>query len=156
MLSETQLMIADGVAKNGWFVVNYEPTGGSSDPDEMFSYTVGLAQTAGWPEIIVFGLDPERSLALLGDLLQQCWKHKHRPTAGMTITGILPDAPIKLIAFDADAPRYFHFADWYARHASVNRPARLQLIWPDRDGLLPDDSRCDAAVGAKQQPLGRA
>lgn len=151
MLSETELMIADGVQKNGWFVVNYAPTPGSNDADEVFSYTVGLNKTAGWPEIIVFGLDEGRSFGMLADLIEACWEKKQAPRPGMTANGIVQDMPIKLIEFGEGAPRHFHFADWHARHVAIRKPPRLQLIWPDRDGVLPDDPACDPDVRARQK-----
>ena len=46
-VTPTEQMIADGVEQNGWFVVNYAPRVDSDDADEFFSYTVGLAKTAG-------------------------------------------------------------------------------------------------------------
>jgi len=151
MLSDTELMIADGVQKNGWFLVNYAPTSGSNDPDEIFSYTVGLNKTAGWAEIIVFGLDADRTFGLLADLIEACWQKKQPPVPGMTASGIVQDLPVKLVEFDHTEPRYFHYADWYARHTASRKPLRLQLIWPDRNGVLPDDPACDPDVRAKQK-----
>jgi len=151
MLSETELMIADGVAKNGWYLVNYVPAAGNPDPSEIFSYTVGLTKTAGWPELIVFGLDETRSFAIMADLIEACWEKKQRPVPGMTAQGIVQDLPIKLVPFDKIEPRYFHFADWFARHVNMRPPLRLQLLWSDREGRLPDDPSCDPAVRAKQR-----
>ena len=154
MLSETELMIADGVQRNGWFVVNYAPTPGSDDPEEAFSYTVGLNQTASWPELITFGLDSERAFSLFADLIGGCWEKKQPPVPHMTVSGLLKGMPVKLVEFAGTAPRYFHYADWFARHTSSRKPRRLQLLWPDRDGKLPDDPACDPEVRAKQRMAG--
>ena len=150
MLSELELQIADGVQKNGWYLVNYAPTPGSNDPDEVFTYTVGLNKSAGWPEIIVVGLQPNVAFKLLSDLLGACWEKKQRPVSGMTANGLVKNMPVKLVDFDRAEPRYFHFADWHARHSGLAKSPRLQLLWPDQNGVLPNDPACDPEIRALQ------
>lgn len=151
MLSELELQIADGVQKNGWFLVNYAPTSGSDDPDELFSYTVGLNKTAGWPEIIAVGLAPNVAFKLISDLIGACWEKGQRPESGMIANGLVKNMPVELVNFDHSESRYFHFADWHAQHSAVQKPARLQLLWPDRNGVLPNDPACDPDIRAMQR-----
>ncbi|MEO7505063.1 MAG: DUF4262 domain-containing protein [Sphingomicrobium sp.] len=145
-------MIADGVEQNGWFVVNYAPRVDSDDADEFFSYTVGLGKTAGWPELICFGLPEQQARILLTNALADCWKHNTAPRDSLDLHEVVEGFSAKLGAFNAAAPRYFHFADWHADQAGIARLGRLQLLWPDRAGVLPDDDRCDPEVRAKQTP----
>lgn len=150
MLTPTQQQIADGVGQRGWFLVNYVPGAGSEDAEEIFSYTVGLTKTADWPEIIVFGLDADRANQLLGDLISTCWERKEEPKAGLQSMAVIQALPVKLVDFDGAEPRYFEYADWYAEHTAAAKPKRLQMIWPDRNGLLPDNPACAADVRARQ------
>ena len=64
MVNEAEQKIIDSVDRNGWCTVTYVPAT-ESDPEEWFSYTVGLTKAAGWPEIICFGLDEERAAGML-------------------------------------------------------------------------------------------
>ena len=44
-------------------------------------------------------------------------------------------------------------ADWYAAHTGTpSVPERIQLMWPDEQGRLPDDQDCDPRVRDLQTP----
>lgn len=146
--------IIEGVEKNGWFAVSYVPS--ADDPEEWFTYTVGLTKTAGWPEIICLGLDEERSTRMLHDTIVECWERGIRPAPGVGLTNVLEGRTARLKRIDGLSAPHFAMADWYAGHSGT--PAlgeRLQLVWPDRDGRLPDDPDCDPDVRDRQTPKAR-
>ncbi len=151
MLNSVQQQIVDGVEQNGWFTVNYVP--GPNDPPEYFTYTVGLTKTAGWPEIICFGLDPERTFGMLRDTIAECWEREIRPADGVELNKVLKDLPARLQRVDDLTTPYFAMADWYAEHSGTPRTAeRLQLLWPDPEGRFPGDPKCGAYARDKQTP----
>ena len=152
MVNSTEQMMVEGVEQNGWFVVDYAPRVDSDDPDEFFSYTVGLAKSAGWPELICFGLPEQQARSLLTNALADCWKNETVPRDGLDLNEVVQGFAARLVTFDATAPRYFHFADWYADQVGIAPPARLQLLWPDRAGVLPNDDRCAPDVRDAQTP----
>lgn len=149
-MNTAEQQIIDGVAANGWFVVTYVP--GPDDPEEWYGYTVGLTKTAGWPEIICFGLDADRVHAMLRDAIAECWERGIRPEDGIELSKVLQGRAARLKSAELPAS-YFAMADWYAAHSGTAALAeRLQLIWPDRDGRFPDHPDCDAGVREKQTP----
>lgn len=150
-MNEVEQQIVDGVAQNGWQSVNYVPSPG--DPEEWFTYTVGLTKTAGWPEMIVFGLDRDRMFAMLQDTIQECWERNAQPYDGMELVQVLQGRSAKLRAVKGLTAPYFAMAEWYARHAGIPPMAeRLQLMWPDEQGRFPDDPDCDPRVRELQTP----
>jgi len=149
-MNEAQQQIVDGVERNGWFAVNYVPRPGTDDAKEWFTYTVGLTKTAGWPEIICFGLDSDRSLHLLREAIAECWTRRIAPAHGIQLTQVLDGLPARLQRVTLGPP-YFAMADWYAEHSGTDRsPERLQLFWPDRNGRFPTDPGCDPSVRDRQ------
>ena len=151
MTSAIEQKIIDGVERSGWFAASYTP--GPGDPQEVFTYTIGLTKTAGWPEIICFGLDDERARGMLRDTIAECWERSARPADGLELTNVIKGMSVRLKRVDSLAAPYFAMADWYARHSGTAALSeRLQLQWPDRDGRFPDDPDCDPAVREKQAP----
>jgi hypothetical protein len=150
-VNSVEQQIVDGVAQNGWYSVTYVPAPG--DPEEWFTYTVGLTKTAGWPEIIVFGLDRDRSFQMLHDTLHECWGRSAHPYDGMELVEVLKGRPARLREVNGLTAPYFAMAEWYAQHSGTpSLPERLQLMWPDENGRFPDDAECDARVRELQTP----
>lgn len=150
MVSAVQQQIIDGIEQNGWFAVNYIP--GPDDPQERFTYTVGLTKTATWPEIICFGLDSERCVGMLRDTIRECWERRIRPADGVGLTKVIQGLA-GLSRVDGLPLPYFAMADWYADHSGTpNSAERLQLVWPDAYGRFPDDPNCDPHVRELQTP----
>jgi Domain of unknown function (DUF4262) len=57
--------IAEVVREHGWFAASI------SDHEPPFLYSIGLMQTCGHPELIVFGLDPGDAHALLSGIVRE-------------------------------------------------------------------------------------
>jgi hypothetical protein len=153
MVNDVEQQIIDGVERNGWFAVTYVPDADSGDPEEWFTYTVGLTKTAGWPEIICFGLDEERTVGMLRDTIAECWERAMRPAGGVELAKVLHERTVRLQRVDDLPAPYFAMADWYAeRSGSPKLAERLQLVWPDRNGRFPDNPDCDANVRERQTP----
>ncbi|MEO7751575.1 MAG: DUF4262 domain-containing protein [Sphingomicrobium sp.] len=145
--------IIDGVATNGWFAVNYVPA--PDDPEEWFTYTVGLTKTAGWPEMICLGLDEKRSVGILRDAIAECWERSVEPKGGLELVNVIKGRSVRLKRLDGVTAPYFAMASWYSDHTGTTaRAERLQLMWPDADGRFPDDPHCDPHVRQRQTPRG--
>jgi hypothetical protein len=150
-VNSVEQQIIEGVAQNGWFAVTYVP--GPGDSEEWFTYTVGLTKTAGWPELICFGLDRERTVGLLHDAILECWGRKAQPYDGMELAEVLQGHSARLRQLDGLPAPYFAMADWYAAHTGSPRiDERIQLMWPDSEGRFPDDPECDPRVRELQTP----
>jgi hypothetical protein len=104
----------------------------SSVPD--WSYTIGLYQSYGHPEIVVFTLDEKIVPELFWDLARGI--QEGRIFESGTIYGdALPRFEGQRCAFErvsaAWAPNLFGFASWFYQYSDF--PV-LQYLWPDRHG----------------------
>lgn len=154
MLSPVEQRIVDCVEKCGWFGLSVSPEEDSDDPEEWFTYTVGLPKTHGWPEIICFGLDGDVAHGLLTDAIAELEAKAVSPAAGLELTEVARDRTVMLADASAIPEHYFGSAIWYARRAGTQvPPARLQLLWPDKEGRFPGDPDCSPAVREMQTPL---
>ena len=155
-LSELERQIVDSVARRGVYVVNVLPHPDGSDGEEVFTYTVGLVKSMQWPEMICFGLGTNEMTEMLGLAIEECWEGKVRPSDGLILNKVLNGVPAKLVRNDKIPDNYMRYADWFADHEGLPKPNRLQLMWPDRNGVFPDDERCLPDVRAAQTPFHSA
>ena len=153
MLSEFEQKIVDCVEKFGWFGLSVSPRADSDDPEEWFTYTIGLPKSHDWPEIICFGLDNKTAHGVLSDAIAECEAKGIRPEPGLELTDTLDGHKAMLVDGSAIPDPYFGSATWYGRLAG-NRapPARLQLLWPDKAGKFPNDPDCSPEVRRMQTP----
>ena len=152
MESELGQEIIDSVEKHGWYVVNVVPRPDGSDGEERYSYTVGLTKSMQWPEMICFGLAADETGEMLRLTVAECWERQVVPHDGMMLDQVLDGATAKLARNDRIPDNYLGLADWYAAEVNLPAPERLQLMWPDRNHLFPDDERCLPEVRAAQTP----
>ena len=104
--------------------------------------------------MICFGLDGSTAHGVLADAITECEAKGVRPTAGMELTETLANGSAKLVE-NPDIPfNYLGSANWFAAYSGMSDPPeRLQLIWPDKNGYLPDDERCNPEVRRMQTPI---
>jgi hypothetical protein len=65
MSNTTRAELAANIQKHQWLVFNIT---GSSEAELRFSYTVGLFETFGHPEVVISGLPNDVALAILNDI----------------------------------------------------------------------------------------
>ena len=146
--------IIDRVEEFGWYAMSVAPAVDSDDPEEWFTYTIGLPKTFGWPELVCFGLDNEVSYGLFSDAIAECQAKGLTPADGLELTEVINGFPARLIDGSSIPDSYFGYASWYARlKGTRSPPERLQLWWPDKQGLFPDDADCSPEVVRMQTPL---
>lgn len=106
-------------------------TGGGSDVP--FTYTVGLT-AQGFPELIVFGLPPQTSQAVLGPVVDRI-KAGEEFSNGQLLTKVLAGFPVMMIEVtDTEELRVAHVA------AGPDRAVRAwQVVFPDAQGQWPWD-----------------
>jgi hypothetical protein len=154
MLDHAEKKIVDDVARVGWSVMTVAPLADSDDPEEWFAYTIGLQKTFGWPEIICFGLATDAMVTILNNSVDEIRSRGLVPTPGMELTEVLNNHPARLVTNDSIPFNYLGFANWFAAHAGMSEPpAKLQLIWPDKNGHFPDDPQCVPEIRQLQTPV---
>ena len=154
MRSDFENRLCDTVDNIGWAVLSVAPRTDSDDPDEWFSYSIGLTNTFGWPELICFGLPTETRRHMINDAVEECRRKELTPEAGLRLSEALKGYDILLTDGSAIPDSYFGSAEWFAKQAGIDVPiSRLQLLWPDANGYFPGDNRCLEAIVREQTPL---
>jgi hypothetical protein len=156
-VTEFEQKIVECVDKYGWFGLSVSPRTGSDDPEEWFTYTIGLPKSHDWPEIICFGLASDTAHGVLSDAITECENKSERPRDGMRLSDTLNGFDAMLVDASAIPDEYFGTATWYARLAGTSAPpARVQLLWPDKSGRFPNDPDCSPEVRRMQTPCETA
>jgi hypothetical protein len=152
-LNNAEKKILSVVEKHGWMVMSVAPRTGSDDPEEWWSYTIGLTKTFEWSEIICFGLGGKVAHPVLNDAIAELQRRSIRPEPGVVLADALDGFDAKLIAPLPMSSDYIGSAIWFSRHFGLPVPPPIvQLAWPDKDGRFPDDDLCAEGVKREQTP----
>ena len=149
-LNPAQQKLIDDIAAHGVAVVLIEPHDGR---DEHIGYTVGLQRNAGWPELVIFGLEAPLMNMMLNGAVLQMQGDKLAPTPGLLLDKVVEGASLKLIEQPGIEADTLAMAGWFKQHRDYDYPLRwLQLAWPDEAGRFPDDPDCDPDTRVVQMP----
>ena len=140
------------IETNGWALEPVAAVVDADPPQAGYAYTIGVASSFGFPELVIFGLAPVAVKGLIDLVLEQV-------AGGVEIPR---DVPV-LGLFDNELRCVFSTVDM-ASHAELfstgmkwNRGQvreMLQLVWPDRNGWLPFESGFDAKLRLSQPVIG--
>jgi len=116
------------------------------DGSPTFTYTVGLTETDAHPELLVVGLPPRLAHSLIENVVDLI-RDGRSICDGAQLDGIIMGHPVLIQGVDLnDCCLHFGVSDAHY-DAEV---ARLQIIWPDPQGLFLDDPGCDEGIAAVQ------
>jgi hypothetical protein len=151
-LSDYEQKIIDNVAEHGWFCVSV-----FGNPDPTFSYTVGLWETLGTPELIIFGQPLKLMHSMLWTAFRQIKAGKTRVRDGERWSGLIDgfDCISRPVHESQIVRDHFNSAIWYHGYTGGDgKPlSAFQLFWPGvKDGLFPWEKNCGEAV-RELQPL---
>ncbi len=136
----------------GWAL---EPVPARSEidpPEGPLSYTIGLPALLGFPEVAVWGLTPSASKGLIDLVVATCQAGTQIPIR-TELLGLLDNdlrcyfAPISPAAV---AERCSTAVAWY-RGAEIEM---VQLIYPDRNGVMPYEAGFDPRLRYAQPVVG--
>jgi hypothetical protein len=128
--------IVDDVQNFGWTVVGFEP----DENGTGYSYSVGMHQTLGHPEILVLGLHGQHAAQLINAIGDEI-KAGRSFRDGETVENLFSGFPM---AFRKVADEYSYLADkvqWFYETADVGL---LQCFWPDPNRLFPWEQDCES------------
>jgi Domain of unknown function (DUF4262) len=143
------------VETKGW-AVETVPAGTFTDaegrPFPAFSYTLNFARRFAMPEIVIVGLAPVACAGIFDLIADVCASGQVIET-GATVAGLFDgDQRARFVAVDA-AHHAAMFATAFAWH-KPGHPRLVQLLWPDRNGFLPDEPGFDQRLRFTQALLG--
>lgn len=120
-----------------------------------YSYTVNFPSRFGMPEIVVLGLTPVACSGIF-DLVAEVLASGQVIDVTATLTGLF-DGEQRARFRPIDAARH---ADMFATAFAWNSRGTssgfglVQLLWPDRNGFLPDEAGFDQRLRFTQPVLG--
>jgi hypothetical protein len=134
----------------GW----HRTSASSRDPDAgepPFSYTVGLHQSYGGPEFIMFGLNSTTAHSIL-DLCAERLKDGRGLNLSEPNYDLIEGSPCLFV----EVPRHLHYDYVYSAlsfYAELEFPL-YQVVWPDREGYFPWHPAATDDFRASQPVLG--
>jgi hypothetical protein len=137
------------LAAEGWQVV----LAGADAGRPAYAFTIGLSRAHDHPELVVVGLDdaePEGPAHELLEAAAEMVAEGHRFEAGAVDTELLENHSVAVRAVSSRAAEEYL---GLLHEVLGEQIAAVQLVWPDRRGLLPWSPACDPAVVARQPVL---
>jgi hypothetical protein len=133
MRNTTRAELAANIQKHQWVVFNIT---GSSEAALRFSYTVGLFETFGHPEVVISGLPNDVALAILNNIGSDVAKGISRE-AEVLYDDILEGYPC---VFKPVPTRVYeaYFGRALVFYEGADFPV-LQCLWPDALKRFPGD-----------------
>jgi hypothetical protein len=118
-----------------------------------FGYSIGLFKKLQHPELIILGLNPESTGAILNNIKSQILNGTNF-IEGVDYHGFLVDLPIQFIKVHRDNYKdYLGYAGWYYEK-SFDFPV-LQVVWPDNNGRFPWENNFNKDLKFAQPLLDR-
>ena len=140
------------IEEHGWAI---EPVAAQPDhepPVAGYIYTIGFPKAFDFPEVLLFGLQPVAARGLF-DLLADLLRGGTEIPLGVELTGLFDNdlrcvfAPVDLVVW---GQLFATALAWYRR-----APFEVvQLLWPDRNGFLPNEPGFDRRLVLAQPVVG--
>ena|SRR2546423_1917175 len=135
----------------GWHVLHITP----DETGPAYSFTVGLYYSFGHPELIVMGLAPSLSHQVLNLAVINIAAGEAFP-AGVKTDLLLKNFHCTFVPVAIENYKeYLGYGIWFYRTLGHPFPT-LQLVWPDKQDLLPWESGYDKRYEKLQPLLNRA
>jgi hypothetical protein len=134
MKNTTRAELAANIKQHRWLVFHIME-GNETEP--AFTYTVGLFETFGHPEVVIFGVKQEAATGILNEIGEGASQGLKRE-AGVLYDDVLEGyscafKPVSLQKYEA----YFGWAlVFYGEHTFP----MLQCVWPDARKRFPGDT----------------
>lgn len=140
------------IETHGWALEPVGPDYNSDPPRPAYTYSIGLPQAFGFPEIAVFGLTPVAIRGLLDLIVDQLRGGLEIPI-GVPLVGLL-DNELRCVFAEVDMEAFGHLFQTAVKWHRGNTFRLVQLTWPDRSGWLPYESGFDQSLLLAQPMIG--
>jgi hypothetical protein len=150
MLDEREQRVVNDIARCGWHLMGV--LAGENEPP--FTYSIGMMVTLNHPEIVSFGLDHKVTASIINGTGDEIRNGRSFREPGL-YDGLIHGFACKIRPVSKSFhPRYLGFAMWHRRHiGQVNTLEAVELLWPDKAGLFPDEPDCHPGAVALQPLL---
>lgn len=146
---KSEQKVIDDIAQYGWHCVNIMAEGEHVE----YSFTVGLFQSYGHPELIIFGLPSNVSHQILA-IAADAAKARSPLDLARPTDALLNNHSCCFVEVPFSEYRdHVGYARWY--YQGDNFPL-YQIVWPSRSGLFPWHHQATAEFRDAQPVLGQA
>jgi hypothetical protein len=142
------------IETHGWAM---EPVAARADlepPQAGYVYTIGFPEAFGFPEVVLFGLQPVAARGLF-DLTADMLRGGTEIPLGVDLTGLF-DNDLRCRFASIDAPVVAELCATAAAWRRGRPFDAVQLLWPDRNGFLPHEVGFDTRLRFAQPVVGLA
>lgn len=140
------------IEEHGWAMEPVAPRTDTDPPLAGYVYTIGFPQAFGFPEVVLFGLQPVAARGLF-DLVVDLLRGGTEIPLGVELTGLL-DNDLRCVFAPVDREEWDElFATAIAWHRGEPFDV-VQLLWPDRNGFLPMEAGFDRRLRLAQPVIG--
>ncbi len=147
--NEYERTVVKNVEQFGWHCTSVAPRVGQEG--EVFSYTVGLYQTHGSSELIMFGLPSDTAHSIFSIYVDRLREGKPISLEEPS-NDLIQNYPCTFVAVPRERYNDFVFsALWF--YAEVSFPLH-QVVYPDREGLFPWHAAATQEFREQQPVLG--
>jgi hypothetical protein len=129
MRKSPEAKVAEDIEKYGWHCLHVAPRVG--EEGSSFTYTIGLAATYQHPELLIFGLERDKSHGILSECVEMIRAGTHFP---------IDERVADVLARDFDVTfrpiRKEHFGEYLGtavRYYGHDEFGAYVLFWPDKD-----------------------
>jgi hypothetical protein len=140
------------IETTGWAIEPVPPSTDTDPPVAGYAYTIGFPAAFGFPEVLLFGLTPVAARGLMG-LVADLLAGGTEVPLGVPVIGVL-DGEQRCVFAPIDTEEWgalFATAVAWYRGAPF---AAVQLLWPDRNGMLPYETGYDQRLRMAQPVIG--
>ena len=150
MIDDDDRNILDDIERVGWSLICISED--SEGPG--FVYSVGMMQTLGHPEIIMFGLDIDLMANLINGMGKMILEGRRFDEVAL-YEDLLEGYACKCIPVaEKHHTEFLGYAMWHRRHVGqLGTLKAVQCLWPDRQGKFPDEAECDPRIRECQPVL---
>lgn len=149
-MNEADAEFLEIIRKFGWHVMQVSNAIGEEGP--TFSYSTGIFEAFGAPEVIVFGLSKELEKSLINQYGDEIKSQGRLIDTGKRQGGFLEGFDVAFIeANDFARKEFCCWADWYYERKPF---PLLQLIYPTTSGVWPWEERASEEFRAAQPLFG--
>lgn len=132
------------IETNGWALEPVAANVDSDPPRGAYAYTIGLPAAHQFPDIVVFGLTPVATKGII-DLVVEQLVHGVDVPLDTVLIGLL-DNDLRCVFAEVDTRTHRDLFETAAKWYGGQSFEMVQLIWPDRNGWLPNESGFDPAL----------
>lgn len=142
------------IETHGWAM---EPVAARTDTDPPIAgyvYTIGFPEAFGFPDVVLFGLQPVAARGLF-DMIADLLRGGTEIPVGNELTGLF-DNDLRCVFAPVDMAV---MSELFTTGVAWRRGAPfevVQLLWPDRNGFLPTEPGFDRRLALAQPVIGNA